>query len=164
VKTVLDACCGARMCWFDKEDARAIFVDNRVETHVVTDRSHGRSDGRRTIVVRPDVRASFEALPFSDESFALVVFDPPHLTHAGRGWKVKKYGTLGKDWRGAIARGFAECFRVLRSEGVLVFKWSEHDVPLADVLALTPERPLFGQRRGAGERTYFIVFQKRRED
>lgn len=162
MRTVLDACCGSRMFWFDKQDERAIFVDNRVETSVVRDRSHGRSDGTRTVVVRPDVRASFEALPFSDGTFALVVFDPPHLTHAGRGWTVKKHGVLGRGWRDAISRGFAECFRVLRPEGTLVFKWSEHNIPLADVLALTPERPLFGQRRGAG--THFVVFQKRGAD
>ena len=26
---VLDACCGSRMFWFDKQDDRALFVDKR---------------------------------------------------------------------------------------------------------------------------------------
>ena len=33
---VLDACCGSRMFWFDKKDARATFVDKRRETHWIT--------------------------------------------------------------------------------------------------------------------------------
>jgi hypothetical protein len=27
---VLDACCGGRMFWFDKKDARALFIDKRM--------------------------------------------------------------------------------------------------------------------------------------
>jgi hypothetical protein len=30
---VLDACCGPRMMWFDKNDPRALFIDRRRETH-----------------------------------------------------------------------------------------------------------------------------------
>lgn len=26
---VLDACCGSRMFWFDKQDERALFIDKR---------------------------------------------------------------------------------------------------------------------------------------
>jgi len=35
--SVLDACCGGRMFWFDKSDDRAVFVDKRREKHVLTD-------------------------------------------------------------------------------------------------------------------------------
>lgn len=28
---VIDVCCGSRMMWFDRKDARAVFADNRVE-------------------------------------------------------------------------------------------------------------------------------------
>jgi hypothetical protein len=31
-KSVLDACCGPRMFWFDRADGRALFVDKRRET------------------------------------------------------------------------------------------------------------------------------------
>jgi hypothetical protein len=36
-RPVLDACCGSRMFWFDKEDPRAVFVDNRRENHTLPD-------------------------------------------------------------------------------------------------------------------------------
>jgi SAM-dependent methyltransferase len=158
--TVLDACCGPRMMWFDKDDARALFVDNRAESHTVTDRSHGKAWGSRSFSIRPNVLASFQSLPFADGQFPLVVFDPPHINHGGRGFMAKKYGLLGDNWRDVLRHGFAECFRVLQPLGTLVFKWSECDIPVKDVLALTEASPLFGQRCGAKARTHWIVFQK----
>ena len=55
MKTVLDVCCGPRMFWFDKTDARTLFIDNRSETKVLIDRSHGKLDGKRIVTVKPDV-------------------------------------------------------------------------------------------------------------
>src|SRR3546814_15663113 len=80
----------------------------------------------------------FRDLPYADATFRLVAFDPPHLVHAGpRSWLAARYGKLGKDWREDLRRGFAECFRVLEPEGVLVFKWNETQVALRAVLELT---------------------------
>ena len=39
-------------------------------------------DGRR-IKVDPDIVGDFRAMPFDDESFRLVVLDPPHLRKLG---------------------------------------------------------------------------------
>lgn len=153
--SVLDACCGARMFWFDRADPRALFVDKRRETCVADTR-----EGRRTIVIDPDVLADFKALPFPDSSFSLVVFDPPHTFSGKRGWMAKKYGTLLPDWRDEIRAGFAECFRVLCPRGTLIFKWNEHRIPVSTVLSLTPHRPLFGQRCGATAKTHWLVFHK----
>ncbi len=36
-QSVLDACCGSRMFWFDRQDGRAVFMDRRRETHVLKD-------------------------------------------------------------------------------------------------------------------------------
>lgn len=87
----------------------------------------------------------FTNLPFNDESFRLVVFDPPHLMHAGKNsWLAKKYGRLGNDWRTDIKKGFAECFRVLEDSGILIFKWNENQISVREILSLTDEKPLFG--------------------
>jgi len=151
---VLDVCCGSRMFWFDKADHRALFVDKRRET--VVDHTGKRP---AEIVVDPDVLADFRKLPFSDEQFALVVFDPPHTFCGPNGRTIKKYGTLPPDWREMISLGFAECFRVLCPKGTLVFKWNEHRVKLWTVLALTDRVPLFGQKVG-NTRTHWLVFVK----
>jgi SAM-dependent methyltransferase len=157
--SVLDACCGSRMFWFDRADARAVFVDKRRETHELPDISS--AGGSRSLIIEPDMQADFTDLPFADESFALVVFDPPHLVRNGKkGWLAKKYGKLEGDWREELRRGFAECFRVLRPLGTLVFKWNEHEVPVSQVLALTPEKPLIGNRCGKTAKSHWIVYLK----
>ena len=154
---VLDVTCGTRAMWFDKLDPRAIMCDQRAEAITVTDRSHGRQDGTRTLTIDPDIQCDFRELPFPDATFRLVVFDPPHLVRAGRrSWLAVRYGRLGDSWRDDLRQGFAECFRVLMPGGVLIFKWSEVQVPLRDVLALTPERPLFGHP--TGKSTHWVAF------
>lgn len=158
---VLDPCCGSRMMWFDKVDARAVFGDLRSEILTVTDNSRGNASGTRTLCIEPDTVMDFRALPFGDSAFKLVAFDPPHLEHAGpRGWMAAKFGRLSPDWRADLAAGFAECFRVLEDDGVLVFKWNETQVKLKDVLALTPHKPLFGQVSGRSGMTHWLVFMK----
>lgn len=48
-RAVLDPCCGSRMFWFDSADGRAVFGDNRSETHRLTDRSS--AGGARELII-----------------------------------------------------------------------------------------------------------------
>ena len=158
-KRVLDPCCGSRMMHFDRAHPDVLFGDQRRETVVVTDRSHGNRSGQRVIRIEPDTLLDFRALPFADGAFHLIAFDPPHLVHAGpRSWLAAKYGRLSADWRSDLRSGFAECFRVLAPNGTLVFKWNEIQVPLREVLALTPHQPLFGNTSGKRAGTHWLVF------
>lgn len=158
---VLDPCCGSRMFWFDRQHPDTVYGDCRRETIVVTDRSHGQPDGQRILRIEPDVLLDFRALPYPDGAFKLVVFDPPHLVRAGpRSWLAAKYGKLSDNWRDDLRAGFAECFRVLAADGVLVFKWNETQVKVRDVLALTPVQPLFGHPTGRQGLTHWLVFMK----
>lgn len=146
------------MFWFDPHDARALFVDIRRETHPVDIGTPG-TKGRSAIVVEPDVIANFEQLPFADNSFPLVVFDPPHVyRNEAKGLITKKYGVLVREWRDVLRHGFAECFRVLKPTGTLIFKWGETEYPLPMVLELTDQKPLFGQR--TRPTTNWVVFMK----
>ena len=157
---VLDACCGSKMFWFDRNDARALFVDKRREEHPIDIGTPG-TRGRSPIIVDPDLLADFSELPFPNESFYMVVFDPPHIErlHA-LGLLTKKYGILCGDWKDMLRRGFAECFRVLKPNGTLIFKWAESDHPVSSILALTDEKPLFGHKSGAKAKTHWMVFMK----
>lgn len=151
------------MFWFDRKNVDVIFGDKRSETLMVTDKSHGNTSGTRTIRIEPDTLIDFRALPFADGAFKLVAFDPPHLVNAGpRSWLAAKYGKLSDDWRSDLRAGFAECFRVLDIDGVLVFKWNETQVKLRDVLALAPQKPLFGHTTGRKGLTHWMVFMKER--
>ena len=157
---VLDPCCGSRMMWFDKSDQRCLFGDQRSETIIVTDRSH-REDGTRELIVAPDILMDFRDLPFAEASFWHVAFDPPHLVRAGpKSWLAAKYGKLATDWRDDMRAGFAECFRVLKPNGTLVFKWNETQIKVNEVLACTPHKPLYGQVSGRRGMTHWLVFMK----
>jgi len=129
------------MMWFNPQYQRCLFGDMRHESLIVTDRTH-KEDGTRAIHVHPDMQMDFRALPFPDNTFYHVAFDPPHLVRAGkRSWMAAKYGKLGDDWREDLRLGFAECFRVLRPHGTLNFKWNETQIPVRDVLACTDVPP-----------------------
>lgn len=152
---VLDPASGSRMFYFDREDPRVVFGDIRSESHILCD--------GRALEVSPDALMDYRALPHTDESFRVVVFDPPHLTRVGRnGWMFKKYGGLDvTTWREDLAAGFAECFRVLAPDGVLIFKWNETQIPVREVLALTPHKPLVGHvRTGKSADTHWVTFLK----
>ena len=147
---ILDACCGSRMFYFDKKNPDVIFADIReVETTLC--------DGR-TLVIKPDVKMDFRNMPYKDNTFKIVVFDPPHLIHAGIGsWLAKKYGILPKDWSVYLKAGFDECIRVLEADGILIFKWNEEQIKLSEVLKAFEKQPLLGDQRG---KTRWLVFMK----
>ncbi|MFJ4284039.1 class I SAM-dependent methyltransferase [Paenarthrobacter nicotinovorans] len=152
--TVLDPASGSRMFYFDKADERVLFGDIRSEEHVLCD--------GRALSINPDVLMDFRSLPFADGAFSVVVFDPPHLVRTGpKSWQAAKYGRLHKDtWRDDLRAGFAECFRVLRPSGVLIFKWNETQIPVSEILALTDEQPLVGHRSGKASKTHWVTFLK----
>lgn len=158
-RLILDPACGSRMFYFDREDDRVLFGDIRNERHILTDKSS--KGGSRELIIAPDVVMDFRALPFPNETFYLVVFDPPHLVKNGsRGWLSLKYGKLGNFWRDDLRAGFEECFRVLRPGGTLVFKWNENDIPVREVLALTDAKPVVGNRSGRNAKSHWLVFLK----
>lgn len=149
-KLILDACCGSRMFWFDKKNESTIFMDNRELEDTLC-------DGRK-LTIKPDVLGDFRDIPYKDNSFKLLVFDPPHLIKVGENfWLAKKYGKLNDDWQIDIKKGFEECMRVLDNYGVLIFKWNEEQIKLRDILKVIDYKPLFGNKRA---KTHWLVFIK----
>lgn len=147
------------MFWFDRSDARAVFMDSRKQSFLLNDKSS--KGGKRSLVICPDAVADFTRMPFKSATFRLVIFDPPHFKRNGEtGWMAKKYGTLADNWPDVLRAGFKECFRVLKPGGVLVFKWNENEIPLSKILKLTPEKPVIGQRGGKNFQTHWVVFMK----
>ncbi len=151
---ILDACCGSRMFWFDEHNPDVTFMDIRSETHLLS--------GGNLFTVKPDIVADFRNIPFPDETFDLVVFDPPHLhKRAGENMDiVKKYGRLGHHWKQDIKAGFEECMRVLQRNGFLVFKWSEREITVRELLKVIGCVPLFGHKSGKRMLTHWMMFSK----
>jgi len=141
------------MMWFNRNHPDVVYADKRSESHELCD---GRS-----LEINPDVTIDFCKMPFDDESFHLVVFDPPHLKKLGKtSWMAKKYGVLDYHWRDDIRDGLSECMRVLKPNGVLIFKWNEAQIKLTDVMPLLPKEPLFGHTSGKHGRTIWMTFMK----
>ena len=66
---VLDSCCSNRAFWFNKKDPRAIYVDKRKESIVLTD---------RVMEISPDIQADFTNLPFPDNTFTMDIEELPY--------------------------------------------------------------------------------------
>ena len=159
-KKILDVTCGSRTIWFNKRHPAAVYCDRRREELYGVWKSTDR-DSRRCCIVAPDIQCDFTDLPFPDNTFALVVFDPPHLERVGdNAWTYKKYGRLDKDWPQMLHDGFRECMRVLKPDGVLIFKWAETQIPLREILSCFSVSPLFGHTTTHNLKTHWIVFYK----
>ena len=103
LKTVLDPASSMRSFYFNKTDERVVFGDIREdETHLLTN--------GQTIKIKPDQVMDFRAIPYPDETFQMVVFDPPHMLRLSeKSWMRKKYGVLDSEtWREDLTKGFAE--------------------------------------------------------
>jgi len=138
------------MFWFDKQNPNVTFMDIR--------RHYEELETGHVIDVDPDIVGDFRDMPFEDDAFDMVVFDPPHLIHASENsWLAKKYGKLDELWPEDIRQGFAECMRVLKPNGSLIFKWNEDQISLQEIVTAIGEQPLFGNKRS---KTHWLVFMK----
>jgi len=152
-KVILDACCGSKMFWFDKNNPNVLFNDIRSEKHVLCD--------GRELNISPDTQHDFKDLPFPDNSFKLVVLDPPHFNKLGKtSWMAKKYGVLFPTWEQDINQGFNECMRVLDEFGTLIFKWNSSQIPLNKIIEVIGQQPLFGHTSGKNGMTTWLAFMK----
>lgn len=157
MKKVLDVCCGTKGMWFDKHDERALYIDRRKEEHKNTYKCGLKSN----LVICPDIIGDFTDIKQKDNTFSLVVFDPPHIPqNIPNGEITKRYGHLSGEWKEMLRKGFLECFRVLKPDGVLIFKWNECRIPVKEILNLTDEKPLFGHKSGKAMQTHWICFIK----
>lgn len=125
---ILDMTAGNRNIWIDRNCSDAIFVDHRVE-------------------VAPDIVADSTALPFANETFDLIVFDPPHVNVGVNSALTHLYGHYTSvQIRDFVIDGSREAHRVGTRDSLLIFKWCDHDVRHERILAsMAPWwRALFG--------------------
>lgn len=153
-KLILDPCCGSKMFWFNKNHPNVIYGDQRKENHILCD--------GRALEIKPDIILDAKNLPFEDESFWHVILDPPHLIIAGdKGWMKKKYGKLPAEWQAEIRLMFLEAYRVLKTNGTLIFKWNETQIKVSELIKLFGVNPLYGQMRtGKDNKTVWLAFMK----
>jgi SAM-dependent methyltransferase len=157
MKLILDATAGGRQMWFVKNHPSVVYMDKRQ-----VEPGQFAEYGNPGFGVEPDIIADFTDIPFPDESFYLVVFDPPHASISDESIMGIKYGTLGENWKQELVEGFKECWRVLLPYGTLIFKWNERQHKVREVLDMLPDymEPLFGHPTGKSGSTKWIAFMK----
>jgi SAM-dependent methyltransferase len=136
--------------WF-KEDAELIerllnFYPRRRPQKILDSTVNGGrfwKNSKRTVVGldiearhRPTIIADNTAMPFSDRSFDVVVYDPPHIPNQGKD-KSKDFNSRfglvvrsSKENKYTFTHTFApfvrEAYRVLKSEGILLCKITDY--------------------------------------
>lgn len=158
---ILDACCGGRMWWWDKNHPLALYMDiHQAEKGSALKFDGGKRNSSPGWSCEPDILASFTDMPFDDESFQMVVFDPPHNVRPSgpRGVNGLMYGALHPDNEQEVLRSaFSECWRVLRPGGSLIFKWAGD---IKRVKPHFPATPIVGTRVPRGLTTWWLTFYK----
>lgn len=153
-KKILDVCCGGRMMWFDKNHPSAVYMDKRIL-------EKGNVPNCSGFEVKPDIIGDFTNMPFYDNQFKLVVFDPPHADILMSSLIGKKYGTVkGVNVLDMLRDGFKECWRVLDNEGTLIFKWNEVKYSIKQLRETFPSDPAFGHTTAKSGKTIWITFFK----
>jgi len=160
---ILDATCGGKQIWYQKNHPFVTFMDIRAGCFNPKTKDM-KFRNVRMHKINPTLVADWKDIPFDDEYFDMVVFDPPHLI-SKRNTKLSRlqiqYGTLYIDnWKNEIKKGINELFRVLKSEGIFILKWCENCKKVDEVLKLFPYQPLFGTRTGQANNTHWIMFLK----
>ncbi len=85
---------------------------------------------------RPDVSGDNRRMPFRDESFDVVIYDPPHIPNQGKD-RSKDFNTrFGLVLKSPAANGYnfshlyppfaREAYRILKSEGILLCKITDY--------------------------------------
>ena len=166
---ILDVTSGFRNMWLNKNDPYTLYVDQRTNRQLKEDsESYGKQKngkgGREYKGVIPTMAADYRFLPFRDETFSHINFDPPHLYRLGKTSLFrKKYGGLEVGvWQLDLHYAAKELWRVLAVRGTLNFKWNDRDIAFDEILRLFPVPPKYGQfgAHGASSSTQWFSFVK----
>ena len=163
---ILDATCGIKSIWFQKNHSLVTYMDKRNGKYIYQDKKKKYTP--KVYVINPDVVADWtKTIPFADNYFDMIVFDPPHvICNVATGDMVIRYGHLTKEnWLDTYKKGIKELFRVLKPCGIFIFKFAEtknlgFKIPYKEVLNLFPCLPMFGTRTGNSNNNHWVVFLK----
>ena len=161
-KFILDACCGCRMMWNNKNHPNTLYMDIRKE-----EKGFIEHKACKNYEVNPDIVGDFTNLPkeVKERKFKLIVWDVPHFrSRKLTGILLKKFGGLHPEtWQSDLKKGFKELWSVLDDYGTLIFKFSDSQIKFNKVMVLFPEQPLFYNKvnsTGGKSETKWFCFMK----
>jgi hypothetical protein len=158
-KFILDACCGTKMFWTNKNHPNVLYMDIREE-------EKGFIEQQQNLSIKPDVIGDFTNLPdeVRKNKYKLIIWDVPHFVKRKiTGIMLKKFGCLSPEtWQSDINKGFKELWNVLDDYGVLLFKFSDYHIKFNDILNCISEKPLVFNRMNSkgGTECKWFCFMK----
>ena len=159
-KFILDACCGGKEMWTNKNHPNTLYIDIRKE-------EKGCLPTQPNFCIQPDIIADFRALPpeIKAKKFKLIAWDIPHFKTLGKTSIYRmKYGALEKEtWQEDIKKGFKELWTILDDFGIILLKFNDYEIKFPQLLACIPETPLFynvSTNRLNGNTTKWFCFMK----
>jgi len=161
---ILDATCGFKGIWYQKNHPFVTFMDIRKGYTGNTDGTKLRN--KRYFRLNPDIISEWKDAPFEDNSFDMVIFDPPHLIidrNSNKSCLALRYGCLYKDdWQKVLREGIKKLFDVLKPNGIFILKWCENSAKVEEIIKLCPYPPLFGSNTKSKGHTqnFWILFLK----
>jgi len=133
---ILDVTVGAEKLyhrWHEKLGSDFVGIDSRRGDFSVP--KTGNSWAAIRIVIEPTVQADLCFLPFKNEVFSVIIFDPPHLDVSLDSWLGKKWGGWTQHQTIETVRAANKEFqRVLRKDGVLILKVLPREFRLYEAL------------------------------
>lgn len=160
---ILDATCGLKQMWFQKDDQETIYLDMRYGAIQYSEKQFKRRPDYRNRIIKPTIQADNRYLPFKDGMFDMVLFDPPHMITNIESSEIQHtYSVLHPiTWAKDMSIAIKELFRILKPKGFFIFKWAENSAALKEALKLFPCEPLFGSNpQYPQHKTWWIVFRK----
>jgi len=165
---ILDATCGPKGMYhgltrqFTTEEI--IFIDVRKGTFT----SINYPD--KSVTVQPDILADDRHLPFRDNTFTLIIFDPPHGQYSMKSYLGPRFGGLtSRELRYLFIYANIEFHRVLKTPGYLLIKCVDSDdydykVKRAFTnfkLLLDIKYPSQAHTKGSKTNTHWLLYVKR---
>ena len=160
---ILDATCGLKQMWFQKDDPETIYLDMRHSAIQYTEKQFNRRPDYRKRIINPTIQADNRYCPFKDDVFDVILFDPPHMiTNVESSELQHTYSILNPiTWTKEMSSSIKELFRVLKPKGIFIFKWAENSATIKEALKLFPCEPLFGSNpQNPNHKTWWIIFRK----
>lgn len=157
---ILDATCGAKQMWYQKDAKDVVYLDKR-HGEIYFPPSNSEFWKQGNLFFDPTIIADNRQLPFKDNSFDMILFDPPFVVSMTPRMKAQ-YDILNPiTWTIDIGKAANEFFRVLKQGGFLILKWGEGYAVVREALKLFPVKPLFGTHLNYSKhKTWWIVFRK----
>ena len=160
---VLDATAGNRHMWGgDKNDPRVVFMDKE-----------------ENLRIPPDIIATWDDIPYPDNHFRCVIFDPPHVFSLtsmynqdpkARPNGAKKipgwYGAF-KSKRDAVLQIYNAQVEFARVAPALLFKWNDASLSLDRILSVFTHWDIVriapGRSRGDKPSTWWVKMTRKGE-